>query len=193
MRCKLIVLAACWATAATAMLSVAGPGAAQAHRGAGYPYRLIDLGTLGGPNDGIGNFPPASLNAAGVVTGTANTSVADPYSPDNSAFNGDPFVQHTFLWHDGVLRDLGALGAQAGRNSSYPNAINSRGDAAGLSDNGIIDPGLGVPEADAVLCKDGHIINLGTLGGNQSQAFALNTAIRSSELRRTRLPTRSRC
>ena len=138
-----------------------------------YPYTLVDLGTLGGPQAGQGNAP--SLSGPGVVVGTVDTAMIDPYGiNENGAFNGDPYVQHTFLWRGGVLTDLGALGPVPANNSSYPNGINAEGDAAGISDNGTIDPLVGGEETNAVLWKRGQIVNLGTLGGNESQAFALN-------------------
>ncbi len=138
-----------------------------------YPYTLVDLGTFGGPQAGQGNGP--YLSDAGGAAGTADTTMIDPYGiNENSAFNGDPYVQHTFIWRRGLLTDLGALGPNSANNSSYTNGINARGDMAGISDNGSLDPLLGAEAADAVLWKSGQIVNLGTLGGNESQAFGLN-------------------
>lgn len=162
---------ASWLTAMTAVAALAIPGRVAAHDDR-YPYVLIDLGTFGGPQAGQGNQP--YLSNTGLVAGTADTATPDPYYPnENAAFNEDPYIQHTFLWQKGVLTDLGAL---PGTNSSYANGINAHGDEAGLSDNGVIDPLTHLPEVDAILWKDGRIINLGTLGGNESQALALNDA-----------------
>jgi probable HAF family extracellular repeat protein len=66
------------------------------------------------------------------------------------------------------------LGALPGVNSSYAGAINANGLIAGLSQNGVIDPLLGVPETQAVLWKHGSIIKLGSLGGNESFANNVN-------------------
>lgn len=146
-------------------------GAVQAQQTKHYPYRLTILGTLGGPQAGVGNGP--YINPSGVPAGTADTARIDPYGRE-SAFNDDRYVEHTYVWQNGVLKNLGALGPDGAKNSSYPNAINAQGDLAGISDNGALDPLTGVPETDAVLWKNGQVINLGTLGGNESQAFSMN-------------------
>jgi probable HAF family extracellular repeat protein len=141
-----------------------------------YPYTLVDLGTLGGPQSDVGNSPLPFLSRGGAFAGTADTTISNPYAPnDNPAFNGDPYVQHTFIWRDGTLTDLGALGPQPANDSSWPASINARGDLAGASDDGTIDPLAGYEEARAVLWRDGRIVDLRTLGGNESVAFWLNS------------------
>lgn len=153
-----------------AALAVAAPVQARAH----YPYALVDLGTLGGPQSDVGNQPVPFATEHGAFFGTADTTVGDPFGPnDNPTFNGDPHVQHTFVWRDGTITDLGALGPHPGDNSSWPASVNTRGDIAGVSDTGAMDP-LGYEEANAVLWKDGRITNLGTFGGTESLAFGLN-------------------
>jgi probable HAF family extracellular repeat protein len=163
----------CLAGLAAAVCSLAAVGPAQAHPPSRYPYTLVDVGTFGGPQADVGNGP--YMNEAGTVVGTADTARPDPFGASESgAFNGDPFVQHAYSWHRGTLTDLGALGPRSAQNSSYPNAVNARGHAAGLSDDGTIDPLVGGAVTHAVLWKDGRVVDLGTLGGNQSQAFSLN-------------------
>jgi probable HAF family extracellular repeat protein len=159
--------------ALSALLLSLGTGPAYAHPSPRHAYTLIDLGTFGGPQADVGNAP--SLNESGTVVGTADATVLDPFGANQSpAFNGDPYVQHAYEWQRGVLSDLGALGSHPADNSSYTNAINARGHAAGLSNNGAIDPLLGTAETEAVLWRHGTITGLGTLGGHESQAFALN-------------------
>ena len=81
-------------------------------------------------------------------------------------------LAHVFRWQNGALTDLGAL---PGINSSAVSGINARGWIAGLSENGVVDPLLGgTPETRAALWKDSQIIDLGTLGGNESVAIAVN-------------------
>src|SRR5438093_2733575 len=81
-------------------------------------------------------------------------------------------VQHAFKWQNGVLSDVGTL---PGGSSSFALWINNGGQTVGVSQNGLIDPLTGAPASIAVLWKsNGEIINLGTLGGNESLAVALN-------------------
>jgi probable HAF family extracellular repeat protein len=142
-------------------------------------YKFIDLGTLGGPaafltEDSTGSGSSSGiLNRQGTVVSSADTSMPDPNFP-NACFlcPTDPFIVHAFRWDKGVLSDLGAL---PGVNSSFANWISENGLVAGFSENGLIDPLLGVPEIQGVLWKDDAIINLGTLeGSHQIAAFAVN-------------------
>ena len=152
-------------------------------------FRLVDVGTFGGPNGGYFDTVGArSLNNRGMVTGTADTSIA--VSPP-FCFN-DCFLEHAFLWQNGVLTDLGGLPGVT-ISTSGSNDINAKGVVAGLAFTGPVDPVADFPEFDAVVWKDGQIIDLGTFGGtfsyanainNQDQAvgFALNTTPDSFDL-----------
>src|SRR5207245_4739799 len=54
-----------------------------------YPYTLVDLGTLGGPQAGQGNAP--SLSGPAVAVGTADTAMTDPHGMnEHGAFPGVP-------------------------------------------------------------------------------------------------------
>lgn len=124
-------------------------------------YVLVDLGTFGGPNS---NFQSNAVvvNDKGTAAGNADTSLFDPIL-------GIP-VFHAFKWDKGVLTDLGTLPDGA---LSSGQAINSRGVVAGFSTNGLFDP-IG-PEYVATLWQsNGGIVDLGTLGGGRSIAFAIN-------------------
>src|SRR5712692_7586757 len=127
-------------------------------------YRLIDLGTFGGPNSAeTVEFP--YINNRGMVVGFADTDIPDPFNPGG-------FIPHAFRWKHGVLTDLGTL---PGGHGSFAIWSNDRGQVVGLSDNGEIDPVLGGPQGRGVLWEsDGSIVNLGTLGGTQSLAGAIN-------------------
>jgi probable HAF family extracellular repeat protein len=137
-----------------------------------HQYKLIDIGTLGGPSAyGSGNGPGSQLlNNAGAVVGTADTSTPDPNAPNCA--NPDCFLSHGFRWQDGVLTDLGAF---PGVNRSEAKAINAHGWITGDSTNGVFDPVTGGAGGHAVLWKDGEIIDLGTLGtGVESDPFYVN-------------------
>jgi len=135
-------------------------------------YKLVEIGTFGGPSSSSFFGDAQSLTNREKVVGQADTSVPDPAFPNSNPYLGaDPFIQHGFRWEDGTLTDLGAL---PGTNSSVVGWINDRGLAVGSSGNSLIDPLTGWPEEVAVLWSQGEIVNLGTLGGNESQADAIN-------------------
>src|SRR5262245_14275600 len=139
---------------------------------ASYPrYRLIDLGTFGGPNAGVlGNN--VMLNNRGEIYAQLGTPLPDPYSPN--CVNFDCFVWHGAVRElNGIVTDLGAL---VEVNSSAPTYITETGLTSGISQNGLIDPLTGFPEFRAVLWNQQRsIVDLGTLGGNSSQGFAVNS------------------
>jgi len=134
-----------------------------------YAYKLVDLGTLGGPNSYNESIPPENIiSLGGVAAAYADTLTPDPYFPNCA--NPDCFVSHAISWQGGIQTDLGAL---PGGPSSFASSINARGEIVGASQNGQIDPLTAYPETLAVLWKN-DIFNLGTLGGNQSVANAIN-------------------
>jgi len=143
----------------------------QDHHHKHHHYQLIDIGTFGGPNSnfvtqGVG---AQVLNNRGTVTGSADTSTPDPNAPN--CLSPDCFISHAFKWQNGSLSDSGAL---PGVNSSFGTWITENGLVAGFSGNGEIDPLTGFPEARAVFWNDGRITDLGTFGGNESLANAVN-------------------
>src|SRR5262249_29763102 len=87
------------------------------------------------------------INASGQVTG---------YS---YAFSGFP---HAFLWSDGVMTDLGT---PAGSDYSVATGINASGQVVGYSV---------IPQIRALLFDAGTITDLGTLGGTEAIAQAIN-------------------
>ena len=131
-------------------------------------YKLVDLGTFGGPSSTFNDFSK-TINNPGTVVGGADTPVPDPFAPN--CFSASCFVMHAFEWQGGVLTDLGTL---PGGSSSWAEWISESGQIAGRAENGLIDPQLGIPQTIAVVWQDGQIVSLGTLGGNQSAALAIN-------------------
>ena len=136
-------------------------------------YKLIDLGTLGGPQSIIfGATGP--INNSGMVTSCADKATADLFFPnDNPYFGGDPFTQDAFLWTGRVLKDLGSLPDGIGSCGQW---ISDTGEVVGASENGVFDTDAGVPSVTAVRWKHGSIRELGTLGGLESVAFGVNNA-----------------
>ena len=147
-------------------------------------YQVIDIGTFGGPQSffnslsltdrfgfGTAFYGFARVrNNQGSLVGFADTPALDPYAP--FCYTPDCFVSHAFQWQEGVKTDLGVL---PGGTSSAAFSINSKGLIVGNSQNGDIDPLIpGLPEVHAVLWKHGEITDLGTLGGNESFAEAVN-------------------
>jgi probable HAF family extracellular repeat protein len=134
-------------------------------------YRLVEIATFGGPDNGPTEGPPLLriLTNSGIAIGLADTSISDPYYPN--CIVGECYVVNGFQWQNGMQKDLGPL---SGVNSAIPIGINENGVAVGLSQNGSIDPLTGFPENDAVVWEHGTVNNLGTFGGNGSIAWAIN-------------------
>ena len=143
--------------------------AAQATKANHHHYQLIDTGTLGGATSSLGFEGERDINNRGTVVSLAETQIPDPFAPN--CFFPDCFVGHAVVWRNGVLTDLGALPPV---NNSGPIRISDSGLVSGFSENGLLDPLTGNPEFQAVLFNDGSVINLGTLGGNESSAFGVN-------------------
>jgi probable HAF family extracellular repeat protein len=148
-------------------------------------YKVTQMGTFGGANSGIdvtGNPPKFPFNKvitqSGEVLGTADTTIPDPYCFDSCTVN------YAFLWTNGVQTNLGVLPQSSPTGPQTPCFdcawsvftfwIADNGLVAGQSLDNTIDPYTGLPAGLAVIWKDGKIFNLGTLGGNQSGAGAVN-------------------
>jgi len=132
-------------------------------------YKLIDLGTLGGPNgivnevfyeiDG-GTAGARAISDQGIVVGQADTSTPDPlcfFELDSSCL-----YSNAFQWQNGTLTDLGAL---PGAQWSSPNWISGNGLIAGISETGQNDPLTTLPEGHGVVWRNGAITDVGTLQG----------------------------
>jgi probable HAF family extracellular repeat protein len=100
-----------WASAA-----VAGWAEGHAPR-----YRIVDLGTLGGPTSAA-----EAINSHGQIAGWSDTAGGN---------------RHAFLYSDGVMQDLGTL---TGGSDSYATALNDSGQVVGYS--GINGLGQQFPE-----------------------------------------------
>jgi hypothetical protein len=73
-------------------------------------YKLVDTGTLGGPNNNFSGPGLPILNNRGTFATFTNTSTPNPNAGCFLAFNSpDCFVEHAAVWHNGTLIDLGVL------------------------------------------------------------------------------------
>src|ERR1700758_415813 len=110
----------------------------QDHRNRHPHYKLVDLGTLGGPiSYGSANGDGGRLlNNMGIVSSYADTTAPDPLAPD-FCFDPDCLVAHAYRWRDGHMRDLGTL---AEGYSSLAAGINDRGGSIGASQTGLRVP-----------------------------------------------------
>jgi hypothetical protein len=142
-------------------------------------YRVIDIGTFGGPSSGFndggnGENTVTILNNRATIAAAADTSFPEPF-PGFSLTGGNNLV-HALKWQNGIKTDLGALAEKA---DSLANWVSANGLIAGVSENGDIDPTFaGFPQLRAVLWRrHGHIIDLGTLpqGGYESYAQSVNS------------------
>jgi len=134
-------------------------------------YRVVDVGTFGGPNADVLVPPPAAqiLTNSGIFVGGAETLLPDAFRPN--CFKDDCLVQDGLLNFASFSINIGTL--RAGY-SAVPIAVNDFGVAVGFSQNGLIDPLTGTPELKATLWKGARVVDLGTLGGNGASANAIN-------------------
>jgi len=171
---RLAALTACPVVAAATALGLPAQGTAQARAATSYPYRLVDPGTFGGPQS-FRNLPAVPLTRQGGLLGTADTAIPDADYPNFNPFIlgfPDPYLVHAFEWRAGRLTDLGAL---PGNNSSAVFEVNGNGIGVGMSETATTDPYTGWPADNAVMFKNGQVLNLGTLpGGYESQANDIN-------------------
>ncbi|HST09559.1 MAG TPA: hypothetical protein VLL05_04230 [Terriglobales bacterium] len=148
-------------------------------------YKVVQMGTFGGPTSSIdrsGNPPfywfNKTITRSGAVLGSGDTDTFDPYCFDGCQVN------YAFRWQDGVQTNLGVLPENPTLGPQTPCfdcawsvfafSIADSGSVAGQSLDNMLDPLTGFPAPLAVLWEDGKITNLGTLGGNESGAGAVN-------------------
>jgi probable HAF family extracellular repeat protein len=134
-------------------------------------YKLIDMGTFGGPSSA---FP--SLNSVGATVGWSATSVLKTATSHPLICGGTDdvgaYVTVGFEWLDGTIAKLGALSGEG--SCSIPSRLNDEGEIVGTSENSEFDPLAGINQSRAVRWVHGKIQDLGSFGGNQNTAFYVN-------------------
>jgi len=132
--------------------------------------KKLDIGTLGGADA----FPTASCTSppTGIVVGGSTTSTIS--NPDTGLPTFAPY-----LWRNGRMTELGTLGGTFG----IAQCANHRGQVIGmssLSENpgacipAIVSGGAANPGCHAFFWQNGVMSDLGTLGGDISEAIWLN-------------------
>lgn len=124
--------------------------------------KIIDLGTLGGPNSVAPEADPQP-NAQGIVVGNSDTTTLDPNGEDFCAF-GTHLICLPFVWSNGVMTPLPLLGGNNGQAWS----MNNKGQVAGTAETAILDPSCNVVQLESApaIWENGQPIQLPTVAGD---------------------------
>lgn len=138
--------------------------------------KIIDLGTLGGPNSAV-LWPVTTDN--GTVVGVAETPSANPLGEAFSCAAFFPTVTNHvcrgFAWRSGVMRALPTLGGP----DSFATGANDRGQIVGWAENTVRDPTCQSPQVlqfrAVIWGPRGRISQLGPLPNDSvTAATAIN-------------------
>jgi len=113
-----------------------------------------DLGAL--PSGGYETLALA-INDRGQVAGFGATTTPDPFPQFDWGTE-----THSFIWQDGVMRDIGTLGGP----DAIANNMNERGQISGQSlTSYTANDTTGIPDFHPFVWEKGRMRDLGTLGG----------------------------
>jgi len=140
---------------------------------------ILDLGTLGGPNQNSSVVWPG-LNNPGMIVGISETAALDPLNEDWSCSAFFPTTTHHiclgFVWDAGVMTPLPTLGGYNG----FATGVNNHGQVVGWAETPVHDPTCNAPQVlqfRAVMWepKKGTATQLPPLRGDStSAATAIN-------------------
>jgi probable HAF family extracellular repeat protein len=129
--------------------------------------RPVDLGALEPSEDNCSNA--LGINDYGEIAGQSSNGEFDPLLGVNQ--------MRAVVWKGGKIEDLGTFGG----NESAAGSINNRGQVTGFALNDVPDPysifgsyflqSPNSTQTRAFVWKDGVKRDIGTLGGNDAQAF----------------------
>jgi probable HAF family extracellular repeat protein len=127
-----------------------------------------ELGTFGGQNS-----TAYGVNVRAQIVGWAESDETDPYGEDFCGF-GTHHICLPFIWQFGLMTPLPSLGGKSG--TAY--SINSRGQAAGVTETPAVDPACPPPQKyqfKPVLWTNGGVQELPTVAGDLAGiAYSVN-------------------
>jgi probable HAF family extracellular repeat protein len=133
--------------------------------------RMIDLGTLGGPN----SMAVWQLNDWGAVPVMSDTTTVDPNAEDY-CYLGTNFICRAFIWYRGLRITLPTLGGS--NTNTYGAQINNWGQMVGAAEIDVTNPTCPPPEVlieRPVIWELGQVRELPILPGDTSgAAFVIN-------------------
>jgi probable HAF family extracellular repeat protein len=139
-------------------------------------YKVVFIGTFGGPNSHFSIGGTRILNDDGSFVGWGDDSLPDPfgliYGPD-ACWDDDCFVARAFLWKNGEVADLGSLEPGFSSDVSW---MSASGLISGEAQTGEVDLNVGLA-MHGILWAHGQMIDLGTLDGG---LISLTTSVNDS-------------